>query len=241
MVTSNRTPYVRIQASWLAGKERSLLLSIVSMLPAWVQPDHLTLLGLVGSLLCGIGFAASGISHWFLCLAVVGLALNWFGDSLDGSLARARLTERPKYGFFVDHTCDILSQAMIFMGLALSPYVRFETGCLLLMSYWLAAMFTFIRTISSQVFMISYYGIGPTEIRIGLILYAASLAILGPLPLMTPIGVVSAMDVVGVAIFAGVMTSFILMTYREARRLSALEAAPEAPVIALAMADSAPL
>jgi archaetidylinositol phosphate synthase len=221
--------YTRVQQSWLAAGERRLLVSIATSLPRWVKPDHLTLLGVAGSLLCGAGFAASFFSPHLLWLVPAGLVVNWAGDSLDGSLARVRGTERPKYGFFVDHTSDIVSQVFIFMGLALSPYVRFETGCLLLMSYWLAAMFTFIRTIAVQVFQISYFGIGPTEIRIGLVVYVFSLLTLGPLPVGTGIGVLSVMDMLAMLIFAVVLVSFIVMLLSEARRIGAAEAPPAIP------------
>ena len=219
-------PYVRIQQSWLAANERRLLVAVAESLPQWIKPDHLTLLGLGGSLLCCIGFVASALSSHWLWLVVLGLVLNWAGDSLDGNLARVRRTERPNYGFFVDHSSDIISQALVFIGMGLSPYVRFETGCLLLMSYWLASMFTFIRTISVQVFQISYFGIGPTEIRLGLIVYVLSLLTVGTLPVVTPVGVVSLMDILAVAIFAVVLGSFLAMTFRESRRLSALERTP---------------
>lgn len=221
--------YVRVQQSWLAARERALLVSIAESLPHWIKPDHLTLLGIGGSLLCGVGFAASLLSPLWLWLVVIGLVVNWGGDSLDGNLARVRRAERPRYGFFVDHTSDIVSQALIFMGMALSPYVRFETGCLLLMSYWLAAMFTFIRTISIQVFQISYFGIGPTEIRIGLLVYVFSLLTVGRIPFVTRMGVLSLMDILAVVIFAVVMVSFAVMTFWEARRLRAIEVLPVLP------------
>lgn len=220
--------YVRVQQSWLAAKERILLIAIAKALPPPVKPDHLTLLGVVGSLLCGIGFAASGSSSLWLLLVFGGLLLNWFGDSLDGNLARVRRIERPTYGFFVDHTSDILSQVLIFIGMAVSPNIRFQTGCLLLMSYWLAAMFTFIRTISARVFQISYYGIGPTEIRLGLMVYALSLLTLGPIPIDTGFGIMSLMDIVAIGIFIAVTASFTFMAFLEARRLGSLEGGPVA-------------
>ena len=240
--------YLRVQKSWLAANERIVLVFIAESLPRWVKPDHLTILGLGGSLLCGIGFAGSAFHPCLLWLAPIGLVVNWGGDSLDGSLARVRGTERPRYGFFVDHTTDIVSQVFIFMGMALSPYVRFETGCLLLMGYWLAAMYTFIRTIAIQVFQISYFGIGPTEIRVGLLAYVFSLLTLGPLPVATRIGVLSLMDILAVLIFVVVLVSFTVMILWEARRISALEASPAVPPatqvalppgIALALHDKA--
>src|ERR1700712_283271 len=190
--------YVRVQQSWLSTNERKLLVSVARLVPQRINSDHLTILGVSGALLCGIGFAASALSPLWLWVVLLGLVLNWTGDSLDGTVARVRGTERPRYGFFVDHTSDIVSQMLIFMGMAASPHVRFETGCLLLLSYWLAAMFTFIRAISIQVFQISYFGIGPTEIRIGVGLYVVSLLVVGPLPMATRIGILSLIDLLAI-------------------------------------------
>lgn len=224
----NGNAYLRVQKSFLAINEHHLLVVMARSLPRWVQPDHLTMLGVCGSLLCCIGFIASGLSPVCLWLVVIGLVGNWAGDSLDGNLARFRGSERPKYGFFLDHTSDILSQALIFMGLAASPYVLFATGCLLLMSYWLATMFTFIRTISTQVFQISYFGIGPTEIRLALMVYVVSLITVGPLRVTTRMGVLSLMDLAAMAIFPIVMISFIILTIREVRRLGLQERSSKA-------------
>ena len=214
---------VRIQRSWLAANERVLLVAIATRLPAWIKPDHLTVLGVVGALLCGVGYAGSAVSPLLLWLAVVGLAVNWFGDSLDGSLARVRRIERPRYGFFVDHSSDVISQALVFLSLGVSPYMRFSTACLLLMSYWLAALFTFIRTIATNVFQISYFGIGPTEIRIGLLAYTLLLIVLGQLSVDTRFGPVSALDGIAIVIFVVVLLSYVVMSWTEARRLAALE------------------
>jgi phosphatidylglycerophosphate synthase len=213
----------RVQRSWLAARERRVLIGIAERLPAWVTPDQLTALGLAGAILSGAGFALSLMSRHFLWLVVAGLIINWFGDSLDGSLARARRAERPKYGFFVDHSVDVLSQAVIFIGLGLSPHMRFSTACLLLMSYWIAALFTFIRAIATNIFQISYFGIGPTEIRIALMLYTLLLVAFGRLAIDTRIGPVSLIDAFAVVIFLVVFVSYVLMALAQARKLAAAE------------------
>jgi phosphatidylglycerophosphate synthase len=213
----------RIQESWLAIRERALLIGIATRLPGWVKPDQLTAFGVAGAVLSGAAYALSALSPYFLWIAIAGLIVNWFGDSLDGSLARVRRIERPRYGFFVDHASDVISQALIFIGLGFSPHMRFATACLLLMSYWIAALFTFIRTIATNVFQISYFGIGPTEIRLGLMIYTAGLIILGPVSAITRFGPVSAMDAIAIVIFSAVSLSYVLMTIAEARRLAALE------------------
>ncbi len=214
----------------MAIRERALLVAIATRLPSWVKPDQLTALGVAGALMSGAGYAASTVSPYCLWIAILGLLVNWFGDSLDGSLARVRRTERPRYGFFVDHTSDVVSQALIFIGLGMSPHMRFSTACLLLMSYWIAALFTFIRTIATNVFQISYFGIGPTEIRLGLIIYTIALLVVGSLSIDTRLGLVSAMDVIAIVIFLAVALSYVLMTIAEARRLAMQEVVVPADV-----------
>lgn len=223
----------RTHRSWLATSEKRLLVWLAARLPDIVTPDHLTLTGLVGAALSGLGYAASAQSPMFLWLAIGGLLLNWFGDSLDGSLARYRGIERPQYGFFIDHTTDILSQVFIFFGLGASPYMRLDIAFLALLSYWMAALLTFIRAVATQVFQISYFGIGPTEIRLGLIAYTLVLLTLGPLEFSTRIGAVAPISVIIACIAAGVFASFVLMVWGEGRCLAAQAAIGHSPASVL--------
>src|SRR5207249_10854812 len=120
---------------------------LVTKLPAAIKPDHLTLTGFIGAVLCGSSYAASWLSHNFLWLASAGLVINWFGDSLDGTLARFRKIERPRYGFFIDNATDLISQLCIFMGLGASPYMRFDIACLGLAGYYMISFFNLIKSI----------------------------------------------------------------------------------------------
>jgi phosphatidylglycerophosphate synthase len=165
-----------------------------------------------------------------LWVACFGLILNWCGDSLDGSLARYRGIERPRYGFFVDHSADVLSQLLIFFGLGVSPFMRFDMALLALMSYWLAAFYTFIRAIATQVFQISYFGIGPTEIRLGLLAYSLVVLVAPPFTIATPVGKFSPLDAAVLVSFCVVLVTFTLAAYAESRRLSVLEPMPGRPV-----------
>jgi phosphatidylglycerophosphate synthase len=211
----------RIHQSWLAATEKRLLTATAALLPGWVTPDRLTLLGLAGALLTGVCYVGSRHSPLWLIGAIAGLGLNWFGDSLDGTLARVRKIERPVYGYFVDHSTDLISQVFIFLGLGLSPYLRFDAACLILLSYWLAALLTFIRAVATGVFQISYYGIGPTEIRIALGLYTLVVAVAGRLVL--PWGGLTLIDAFGFALFPLVFALFCVMVWRESRALAARE------------------
>jgi phosphatidylglycerophosphate synthase len=155
----------RFNDSLLGPLERVTLAWSASRLPAWVLPDHLTLVGLIGALLTGTGFI---LSRWYLpwlFLACVGLLANWFGDSLDGTLARLRHIERPQYGFFVDHTCDLFSQVIIFISLGVSPCTHFGVACLGLIAFLMAFIYTLIGLQVKGELRITYFGFGPTEIR----------------------------------------------------------------------------
>ncbi|HTY49544.1 MAG TPA: CDP-alcohol phosphatidyltransferase family protein [Steroidobacteraceae bacterium] len=150
--------------------ERPVLIWVAMRLPGRVGPDHLTLLGVVGAFVAAAGYAGSHWSLQWLWLAIAGLILNWAGDSLDGTLARLRQVERPRYGFFVDHVSDLFSQSAIFLGLGCTPGVRFGIACVGLIAYLLAFAYTLIYCQARGVFRITYLGFGPTEIRALLII-----------------------------------------------------------------------
>jgi archaetidylinositol phosphate synthase len=217
---------VRVNQAWSAPLERHLLLWLAARMPSWVTPDHLTILGVSGALLCGLAYCATWLSPYFLWLSAFGLIVNWFGDSLDGNLARFRKIERPRYGFFIDHTTDVISQVFVFFGLGASPYMHFDTACLAVISYWLASLYTFIRAVATQVFQISYFGIGPTEIRIGLLLYSVLLGLVGSIAVPTPWGAPTVIDIIVSAIFVVVFISFLAQVWIEGRRLAAEDLPP---------------
>jgi len=210
----------RVNTSWVIPVERPLVGWLAAKLPAAVTPDHLTLTGFVGAVVCGIGYAASWWSPIWLWLASAGLIVNWFGDSLDGTLARFRRIERPRYGFFIDNTTDFLSLLCVFFGLGISPYMRFSIACLGLVAYYMASFFNLIRSIDTQVIQIGYYGIGPTEIRLGLIGYNFFLLTIGDWPVKTPLGLMSLIDCSVIMAFVAVLVSFLVMVWSEGRRLA---------------------
>jgi len=216
----------RVNQSWSAPLERDLLLWLATRLPSWIKPDHLTVIGVLGALICGLAYWATWLSPHFLWLSGLGLTINWFGDSLDGNLARLRKIERPHYGFFVDHTTDVVSQVFIFFGLGASPYMHFDTACLAIISYWLASLYTFIRAVATQVFQISFFGTGPTEIRIGLLLHSVFLLVIGSFSVPTALGPLPLIDIIVIAIFVVVFVAFLLQAWFEGRRLAAEDMPP---------------
>jgi phosphatidylglycerophosphate synthase len=158
--------HVRQHRSLLATTEKRLLIAIAQRLPLWVHSDHLT--GLAWAAM----IAASGayiLARWdtrALWLVVVALAVNWFGDSLDGTLARVRRVERPKYGFYLDHVLDIVGATLLFGGLAASGFMSPVIALSLLVAYLLVSGEVFLATAVGGVFKMSFGGVGPTELRI---------------------------------------------------------------------------
>lgn len=146
--------------------ERPALKWLAEHMPSWVTPDTLTWIGILASILIFVSYILTHISRHFLWLASVGFILNWFGDSLDGSLARYRHIERPRYGFLVDHWVDAISVVLIFMGLGISPYVDFSIALIGIIVYLLISIMVYLITYVTGVFNMTSTKFGPTEARV---------------------------------------------------------------------------
>lgn len=156
----------RIQESLLAGAEKRLLVRMAGALPAWVNSDHLTALGAAAMVLAGLGYAAAPLWSGALVVVVLMLALNWFGDSLDGTLARVRRHERPRYGFYVDHVLDAAGVASLTGGLVAGGFLSLLPAAAFLSVYYLLMIEIALAAHALGTFRISYWRLGPTELRI---------------------------------------------------------------------------
>src|SRR5260370_4432800 len=166
----------RVHDSILSSVEKKTLIWMAERLPAWVNSDHLTALGF-------LSLAAVGLSYWYSRHAKIGLALaifffiwNWFGDSLDGALARVRNRQRPRYGFYLDHVLDACGSVFVFAGLALSGYMSERIAVGLLIAYFLLSIEIYLATYTVGKFQLSFAAFGPTELR--LLLIAGNIALL---------------------------------------------------------------
>lgn len=157
--------HTRVNKILLSALEKPALKWLSEHMPAWVTPDMLTILGFAASVMIAVSYWLCSYSSAFLWLASFGFVLNWFGDSLDGTLARYRKIERPKYGFFVDHTVDAVTETLVFVGLGLSPYVDLTLALFALIGYLLVSILVYVYTYVSGEFRISYASLGPTEMR----------------------------------------------------------------------------
>jgi len=215
---NHNTPITRIQENVLAVQERRLLNWICARLPQWVTPDLLTISALVGAVIICAGYAASALNPNWLWASVAGYCLHWFGDSLDGSLARFRSIERPRYGYFVDHSADALGALFIVGGIGLSPYVRLDVSLIALAGYYLLAIHAFLGARVVGELKLSHISAGPTELRlilIGLTVAMYIFGISGPRFMS-----LAPLDFVVLGIGVILITLFIIQTMAMTRRLS---------------------
>jgi phosphatidylglycerophosphate synthase len=162
-------PAERSHTSFLAAAEKRALIWIATRLPEWVNSDHLTALGFVALVGAGAAYWWASANPYGLLVVIPLLALNWFGDSLDGTLARVRNRQRPRYGFYVDHILDAIGIFFLMSGLALSGYMTPMVAYAFLISYFLLSIEIYLATYAIGVFHVSYWRFGPTELRILLI------------------------------------------------------------------------
>jgi archaetidylinositol phosphate synthase len=159
----------RIHGSFLATAEKRVLVWMAERMPLWVNSDHLTILGFAAQIATGICYALARYDRRMLLVAIVCLALNWFGDSLDGTLARVRQQQRPRYGFYVDHIIDSIGAVAMMGGLALSGYMHPLVAIGLLVTFLLLSIQSYLATYTLGEFHLSLWHFGPTELRVLLI------------------------------------------------------------------------
>ena len=218
-----KAPILRIQENMLARRERILLNWMCVRMPNWVTPDKLTLVGMVGAGMVFAGYVSSNISENWLWLTIAGYIVQWFGDSTDGSLARYRNIERPRYGYFLDHSCDGLATTLIVVGIGLSPYVALEVALIALAGYLLLSIHAYLSVRVLGELKLSYLNLGPTELRFVLIALTIAMMFFGH-------GSGWFGQINGFDIFVGLVgilliTLFALQTLRTAARLATDEPA----------------
>src|SRR6201997_1544505 len=156
----------RIQASFLAAREKKALLWLAERTPAGINSDHLTALGFAGQLAAGAFYALSRWNRYYLLAVIACLVVNWLGDSLDGTLARVRQQQRPRYGFYVDHMMDSFGAVAMMGGLAFSGYMHPWIAIGLLIGFLLLSIQSYLATYTLGEFHLSFWRLGPTELRV---------------------------------------------------------------------------
>ena len=216
--------HTREHRSLLAERERRLLIAIAHRLPAWINSDHLTLVGLLSMPIAGVAFAKIPDAPWSAAAFVAALAANWFGDSLDGTLARVRDQQRPRYGYYVDHVIDLIGTASLFAGMGASGLMHPSIAMALAAAYFLVCAESYLATHASGIFRISFAGFGPTELRI--VLATGAIAVVGK-PWVNVAGQDARLfDVGGVIAVVGMVVAFVASAIRNTRSLYLAEPLP---------------
>ena len=211
----------RQNRSFLAHAEQVAIQAILPRIPANICSLDLTVFGMVGSVIAAIGLIGCYWSNWFLVVVTIGVVMNWFGDSLDGSLARYRKEERPRFGFLVDHTCDLFSQILIIVAFGLSPFLSLVSALVVLLCYLLFSAYTYIRAATHHIHQMAYIGVGATEFRILMIFWACLGAALG---LHEPVvGTITLIDSFVLALGALAVIGLAIKAVRDARDIARAE------------------
>jgi archaetidylinositol phosphate synthase len=209
----------------LTAIERRVLVWLAHRLPARINSDHLTALGLASMFMVGVCFAVSHEAPRALWGVVMFLALNWFGDSLDGTLARVRGHQRPRYGFYVDHILDTFGALFVLGGLAISGDMTPIVAAAFLIAYYVLSIEVYLATYCVGRFQMSFWGWGPTELRILLAIGALTLSVK---PLVTIFGVQMLLfDVGGIVGAFGLIVTAMISAIGNTRRLYAAEPLPQ--------------
>ncbi|HEY1903702.1 MAG TPA: CDP-alcohol phosphatidyltransferase family protein [Terracidiphilus sp.] len=160
----------RVNQALTASVEKRALLWMAERAPSWITSDQLTLLGLAAQIAAGACYALARYDRRVLLLVILCLALNWLGDSLDGTLARVRHIERPRYGFYVDHIVDVIGSIALMCGLGFSGFLHWQTAIAMLIAFLLLSSESYLATYTLGCFHLSHGLFGPTEIRILLVI-----------------------------------------------------------------------
>jgi archaetidylinositol phosphate synthase len=207
----------------LAGWERRVLPRLAAALPNWVMPDHMTVLGLLASTALAASYLLSNRDPRWLWAGNLALIVNWYGDSLDGNLARYRKIERPRYGYYLDHLSDAYSTLAVGIGLGLSPFMLLSVGLSISIIYLVMSINVYLETHAFGEFSFGYGKLGPTEARIILILLNTMVLIGKPLP-FTLLGIgATVFDVAGLLAVTGMFGLLIARVTKNLRKLAQLE------------------
>jgi archaetidylinositol phosphate synthase len=216
---------LRVQESWTDAAEKRALLWLAARTPDRIGPDHLTVLGLAAQIGAGVFYALAAFHRYALLAVIACLTLNWLGDSLDGTLARVRQRQRPRYGFYVDHMVDSFGALALMGGLALSGYMHPSIAIGLLLAFLMLSIQSYLATYALGEFRISFCRFGPTELRI--LLALGNLTIFWKPVVHLFSGVYRLFDVGGTIGLAGMGLMVIVFTLKNTVRLYREERIPQ--------------
>lgn len=224
----------RIQTSILNGVERKALVWLAGRQPKWVVSDTLTAIGTLGAIMIGAGYILCGVNINFLWLSCLGFVVNWYGDSLDGTLARVRKTQRPIYGYYLDHTVDCINEAFMFLGVGLSCLMRLDLALMIFAVYLCLTVNVSVSAHLKSEFKLTYAKLGPTEFRVIAILLTSLFIFIEPLRNFTAAVTVfgnelelKALDVAGIVILAALIIIYLVTVIKDAMWYAKMDPMPE--------------
>ena len=214
----------RIQTSILNAQEKKLLIWLGNHMPRWVTSDTMTCIGVVGAFMCGLGFALTWFGIYWLWLSVAGLFVHWFGDSLDGTIARVRNQQRPLYGYYLDHNIDTITEAMMFIGAGISPLMHMSVALAIYAAYLALTVYVSINAHIKSEFNLTYGKLGPTEFRI--IIALANIAmmyipVLATFKIQVQVGeqthILTTLDITGIVILVILTIMYLVSFFKDAK------------------------
>lgn len=215
---------IRIQTSIFNNREKKILLWLAERQPSWVSSDLLTFVGFLGAIIIAAGYILSYIDINFLWLSSFGFFVNWYGDSLDGTLARYRGKQRPVYGYYLDHTMDGINETIMFVGAGLSPLMHLPLAMGILVLYLLLTISVSINAHLKKEFRLTFIKLGPTEFRMIAVIVNTLFILIRPLrqfatsiPLFGTIVELKAMDLVALGIIAILLLIHVVTVFTDAR------------------------
>ena len=217
----------RVNDIAFARFERWALPRMAAALPSWVGPDTLTTIAIVGALVAGVAYALAGENLAWVHLASLGLVVHWWGDSLDGTVARVRQIRRERYGFFVDHQCDAVSVVALTVGMGAGSLMRMEIALGVGVGVLMLMLLVNMVTIARDVFKISFAGVGPTELRLAAIAVNTAVWAVGPTSIELWGESWTPFDLMGMVAIVGLAGFYLVSSVRETRLIARLDPRPE--------------
>ena len=233
-MTNTKADAVRIQTSILNALEKKVLVWLAERQPKWMTSDILTYIGTFGAVVIAAGYILSAWNINFLWLSSLGFVINWYGDSLDGTLARVRKTQRPVYGYYIDHTVDCINEFIMFIGIGLSGLMHFSLAMVILAVYFMLTINVSINAHLKKEFRLTYAKLGPTEFRILAIIANTVLALVRPISefaltffIFGREFTLASLDIVGIIVLLVLAVIYLTTIVKDGRGYAEMDPMPE--------------
>jgi len=233
-MTNTKADAVRIQTSILNALEKKVLVWLAERQPKWMTSDILTYIGTFGAVVIAAGYILSAWNINFLWLSSLGFVINWYGDSLDGTLARVRRTQRPVYGYYIDHTVDCINEFIMFIGIGLSGLMHFSLAMVILAVYFMLTINVSINAHLKKEFRLTYAKLGPTEFRILAIIANTVLALVRPISefaltffIFGREFTLASLDIVGIIVLLVLAVIYLTTIVRDGRGYAEMDPMPK--------------